>query len=483
LAVYRIVIGVLTVNGSHRFEIDEFLIQAAEHCLREPQLELYRMPISRVPTPVARNVLVEECRKLKADVLFQLDDDMAPDPKFFEAALKFLLNHDGPAVLACPYVTAPPREDVLVFEWASGQSHTAESPWAVTNIVREDAARRTGIEEVANVGTGCIAFKMSCFDKIDPPHFDYTYEDERHLKVIETEDCQFGRRAHFAGIPLYVSWDHWAGHWKQKRASKPVAVTRMDLMGKMQREAAADKKMKAAPVSTNGTPKPRRIDCLSADALNGNGYFDPNSLLPADVEGWCDFANLYSMVVDGAADGATFVEVGTWQGKSAILMARLIRRSGKKIEFYVVDTFKGDSVLQNAQPDRCADLRSLFDANLKRHGIMQGVIGEPDCQLRVMSQSSVEASMPFADASLDFVFIDAAHDFESVRDDIAAWLPKVKPGGVLAGHDFGEEGVMRAVIQAKLPGLAAMLPSCWMWRHKPADVSARNGELVEAGHG
>src|SRR5207253_8367684 len=42
----------------------------------------------------------------------------------------------------------------------------------------------------------------------------------------------------------------------------------------------------------------------------------------------------------------------------------------------------------------------------------------------------------FADASVDFVFIDAGHDFNSVCNDIRVWLPKVKPGGVLAGHDY-----------------------------------------------
>jgi len=46
-----------------------------------------------------------------------------------------------------------------------------------------------------------------------------------------------------------------------------------------------------------------------------------------------------------------------------------------------------------------------------------------------------EASTQYANSTLDVVFIDAAHDYESVSNDIRAWLPKLKPGAVLAGHD------------------------------------------------
>ena len=60
------------------------------------------------------------------------------------------------------------------------------------------------------------------------------------------------------------------------------------------------------------------------------------------------------------------------------------------------------------------------------------------------------AAATYPDQSLDFVFLDADHDYESVKADIAAWLPKVKPGGILAGHDYmcGWPGVDRAVAEA-----------------------------------
>jgi len=49
---------------------------------------------------------------------------------------------------------------------------------------------------------------------------------------------------------------------------------------------------------------------------------------------------------------------------------------------------------------------------------------------------SMDAVKDFEDNSLDFVFIDGNHSFEYVIDDIAAWSKKVRPGGIIAGHDY-----------------------------------------------
>ncbi len=66
--------------------------------------------------------------------------------------------------------------------------------------------------------------------------------------------------------------------------------------------------------------------------------------------------------------------------------------------------------------------------------------------------TSAEAAARVPDGSLDFAYIDARHDYDSVVEDIGLWLPKIRPGGVLAGHDYvdgtypqGEFGVKRAV--------------------------------------
>jgi predicted O-methyltransferase YrrM len=67
---------------------------------------------------------------------------------------------------------------------------------------------------------------------------------------------------------------------------------------------------------------------------------------------------------------------------------------------------------------------------------------------------SVKAAGKIADGALDFVFIDGDHSYEGVKRDLAAWLPKVKPGGWLMGHDYGNKpdgGVKRAVDELGKP--------------------------------
>lgn len=65
----------------------------------------------------------------------------------------------------------------------------------------------------------------------------------------------------------------------------------------------------------------------------------------------------------------------------------------------------------------------------------------------IMRNTSFEAVQAFPDKDLDFVYIDGEHTYEAVISDIVRWYPKVKKGGVLAGHDYHETvpGVVRAV--------------------------------------
>jgi len=54
----------------------------------------------------------------------------------------------------------------------------------------------------------------------------------------------------------------------------------------------------------------------------------------------------------------------------------------------------------------------------------------------LIRKSSVEAAKDVAEESLDFVFIDADHKYESVRQDLKVWVKKVKVGGIVSGHDY-----------------------------------------------
>ena len=66
----------------------------------------------------------------------------------------------------------------------------------------------------------------------------------------------------------------------------------------------------------------------------------------------------------------------------------------------------------------------------------------------IIQNQSVKAAKKFPDQSVDFVYIDANHTYRSVKSDIRAWLPKIKSGGIICGHDYYEHpeyGVVRAV--------------------------------------
>ena len=75
--------------------------------------------------------------------------------------------------------------------------------------------------------------------------------------------------------------------------------------------------------------------------------------------------------------------------------------------------------------------------------VMKMAGGDP--RLIVMRRPSVEAAALVADGALDFVYIDGAHDYENVKADIQAWMPKLRAGGVMSGHDYGDPGPAKDV--------------------------------------
>jgi hypothetical protein len=85
---------------------------------------------------------------------------------------------------------------------------------------------------------------------------------------------------------------------------------------------------------------------------------------------------------------------------------------------------------------------------------------------KVWRARSKDAAEKVEAHSLDYVFIDAEHTYEAVRDDIIAWLPKVKQGGWIGGHDYdnpGFEGVKEAVDEAFPDGVERGADHTW-WR-------------------
>ena len=148
-----------------------------------------------------------------------------------------------------------------------------------------------------------------------------------------------------------------------------------------------------------------------------------------DVEGWWGEPDVlkYKEMVKRFDTGSHFVEIGSFKGKSTACMGVEIINSGKEIKYDQVDTWLGSTEHRGDPSIRNGTLFDEFKENTEK---VSHVINP-------IRLASVEASKLYEDESLDFVFIDAAHDLVNVLRDIISWIPKVKKGGVIAGHDYG----------------------------------------------
>ncbi|MCG8526611.1 MAG: class I SAM-dependent methyltransferase [Opitutales bacterium] len=96
-----------------------------------------------------------------------------------------------------------------------------------------------------------------------------------------------------------------------------------------------------------------------------------------------------------------------------------------------------------------------YDPKDKNSGVIRLLIARDlfkirfldDPVVRQINQSSEVAAEDFNNRSIDFVYLDGGHDYDAVKRDIMAWLPKVKIGSVIAGDDYPWEGVKKAVCE------------------------------------
>ena len=174
-------------------------------------------------------------------------------------------------------------------------------------------------------------------------------------------------------------------------------------------------------------------------------------------ENWFGYVDLYDEIVKTFPSGSKFVEVGCWKGRSSSYLAVEIANSGKKIDFYCVDTWEGS--IKHEGMDELSDLYDIFIANMKP-------VEKYYFPLKI---SSLGAVNKFEDKSLDFVFLDASHEYEDVKNDIKRWLPKIKLGGIISGHDYYPDdcfdwypGVKKAVNE-ELNNLETKC-GCWIYK-------------------
>lgn len=143
--------------------------------------------------------------------------------------------------------------------------------------------------------------------------------------------------------------------------------------------------------------------------------------------------------LDYMPHNAKVVEVGVQGGG----YAACILRSTNPQQLYLVDCWEYQDPTIYDDPE--ANVPNEMQERLYQETKAR-FAGDP--RVILVRKYSIEAAALFDDESLDWVYIDANHGYESAKEDIALWWPKVKEGGFLSGHDYivrPSFGVVQAV--------------------------------------
>ena len=158
-----------------------------------------------------------------------------------------------------------------------------------------------------------------------------------------------------------------------------------------------------------------------------------------DIEGFMgrkELNYLYKNAYD-LKDGSTIVEIGSWKGRSTEAFVEAIKDK-MDMKLYCVDLWDEKYKINIGG--------NVYEEFMKNHSIWQ-----KDFKVKpiIIRQSSAASALNFADLSIDLLFIDGAHDYNSVISDLKLLYPKVKIGGKICGHDFRRnvDGVRTAVIE------------------------------------
>jgi cephalosporin hydroxylase len=170
----------------------------------------------------------------------------------------------------------------------------------------------------------------------------------------------------------------------------------------------------------------------------------------ANVPGWFTYADLYNRVVEEAPPGSWLVEVGVYHGLSLRHLAHAAKAADKNLTVVGVDWGRGSPEVPKSEAVHPSNVATLSSCGNLASPMLSTLItaGVADDVLLVLAPS-VKAAKLIPDGACHMVFIDACHERDAVLADIRAYLPKVRPGGVMAGHDyFVFPGVREAVHDA-----------------------------------
>jgi hypothetical protein len=176
-----------------------------------------------------------------------------------------------------------------------------------------------------------------------------------------------------------------------------------------------------------------------------------------DIEGWLTEAQARRLY--GAAGavpaGGRIVEIGSFRGRSAIVLARAARTG---VEVVCIDPHAGSDRGPReiaARPVLGEEDHRAFRGNLERAGVADRVR-----HVRDFSSLALRAF----DGPVDLLFVDGAHRFGPARADLVRWGARVPDGGRMLVHDaFSSVGVTLALLTSVVPSRS--------WRYAGRDGS------------
>lgn len=151
------------------------------------------------------------------------------------------------------------------------------------------------------------------------------------------------------------------------------------------------------------------------------------------VDGWMAEAEL-EYLASLAERSQCILELGSWRGRSSSALA-----ANTKGIVVCTDTFQGSvEHHQMLQGKPTSGLWFEFQQNTSRYDNIWPLHANSLAAAKIISKGPMR---------FDLIFIDASHDYDSVKADIEAWQPLLAPGGILCGHDAYRWGVKAAVKQ------------------------------------
>ena len=133
---------------------------------------------------------------------------------------------------------------------------------------------------------------------------------------------------------------------------------------------------------------------------------------------WFNYSNFYDFISDNK-NFNVFVELGVWEGDSISYLAKKLISRRLEVKVYGIDIFEDWNKNQDLEVKKLIpNIRHIFNDRLIKDNVRDMVVD--------IKGISWEMAAKFEDNSVDFVFIDADHSYESVKKDMLAWLPKIK---------------------------------------------------------